>query len=181
MFSFLTPYMLALKLSAAVIALGGAFGAGFWLEDKLKSDTILTMQRDQANAIALAQALAIKKQAAADEITRAADVASAEAHQKIVTVSQKIIQRIPTYVTAKTDAAFPLPCGFIVPIDAAASSSDPSTIPLPAGHTNADICPVTASYAASVIAGNYALALGWRQDAKTWEDWYAAQAAAWNK
>lgn len=181
MFSFLSPYLLAIKIGAAVIALGGAFGAGYWLEDKIKSNTILTMQRDAANALAAADAAGAKRQAAADQITHDADVANAAAHQKITTITQKIIQKVPVYVTPKTDSAFPLPCGFIVLHDAAASGSDPSTISLPPGKSDADECPVTASDAAEIIAGNYALALGWRADAQNWETWYAAQAANWNK
>jgi hypothetical protein len=181
MFAFLTPYLMWIKIGAAVLVIGGAFGSGIWLEAKIKDDTILTMQKNAANALAAADAATAKRQAAADQITHDTDVANALAHQKIVTVSQKIIQKVPVYVDQKTDASFPIPCGFAVLHDAAASGSDPSTVPIPAGKSDADICPVTASTAASIIASNYALALGWRQDAIAWENWYAAQSAAWNK
>lgn len=170
-----------LKLGVAVVALGGTFFGGFWLEGKIKDDKILTMQRDAANALSVANALTAKRQAAADQITHDADVANAEAHQKITTVTQTIIRKVPVYVTQKTDAAFPLACGWLRLHDAAAGGSDPATVPLPAGKSDADICPVAASAAASVIAENYALALGWRADAVAWENWYTTQAAAWNK
>lgn len=152
-----------------------------WLEGTIKDHKILTMQRDAANAVVKAQADAIIKQAAADKITHDRDVANAAAHQQIVTVTQHIIQKVPVYVTAQTDNMFPLPCGFIRLHDAAAAGSDPSTISIPAGKSDADKCDVTASNAASIIAGNYGLALGWRADAQTWEKWYADQAAKWNE
>lgn len=175
------PLISWLKIGAAVIALGGAFGAGFWLEDTIKSKTILTMQRDAATAIVKAQAQAAAKQLGADQITDAINVANAKAeavaNQKTIT----LIRKVPGYVPPKVDATFPLSCGWLRVHDAAARAVDPSTIPLPTGRSDTDICPVAASTAASVIAGNYALALGWRQDAITWANWYQQQVNNWNK
>lgn len=178
--SFLSPYMLYIKIAGAVLAFAAIFGSGMWLEGTIKDKTILTMQRDAANAVVKAQNDAEAHQAAADKITHDQDVANATAHQKIVTVTQHIIQKVPVYVTAQTDNLFPLPCGFIRLHDAAASGTDPAAVPIPAGKSDADKCDVTASYAASIIAGNYGLALGWRADVQTWEKWYADQAAIWN-
>lgn len=180
MFSFLNPYMLWIKIAGAVIAFGAVFGSGMWLEGTIKDRTIFKMQRDAAKALVIAQTSAIAKQAAADKITHDQDVANAFAHQKIVTVTQHILQKVPVYITPQTDARFPLPCGAVRLHDAAASGSDPSAIPLPAGKSDADQCDVTASYAARIIASNYALALGWKADVQTWEKWYADQAANWN-
>lgn len=180
MFGFLTPYMLWIKIAGVVLVLGGAFGSGFWLEKTIKDRTILTMQRDQANAVVAAQTQAAQHQAAADKITHDRDVDNAAEHQRIITVTQRIIQKVPVYVTPQTDSKFPLPCGFVRLHDAAASGADPATISLPAGKSDADECPVAASAAASIITLNYSLALGWRADAQTWEKWYVDQAAAWN-
>lgn len=181
MFSALNPYLFWIKLVGATIALAAAFGSGFWLEGTIKDRTILTMQRDQANALVAAQTLAAQHQADADRITHDADVSNAAAHQKIVTVTQHIIQKVPKYVTPQTDVLFPLPCGFIRLHDASALGVEPSEISLPANNADGDKCPVTTSDASSIIAANYALALGWRTDLQTWEKWYADQAAKWPK
>lgn len=180
MFSFLTPYLLWIKLGAAALAFGAAFVGGYWLEGTIKDKTILTMQRNAATVEANARKDAADRQAAADKITHDQDVANATAHQQIVTVTQHIIQKVPQYVTPQTDARFPLNCGWLRLHDAAASGVEPAVIPLPAGKYDADICPVAASVAAGIIAQNYGLALGWRADARTWEKWYADQLAAWN-
>lgn len=181
MFGFLNPYLLYLKIGGAVLAVAGVFGSGMWLEGTIKDRTILTMQRDAANAAAAAAHAAAAHQAAADKITHDQDVANAEAHQKIVTVTQHIIQKVPTYVTPETDKRFPLPCGFVRLHDAAADGVEPAAVPFPAGYADGQQCPVAASYAASIIAGNYGLALGWRRDLQTWENWYQEQAAKWPK
>lgn len=174
---FLTPYLFWIRL--ALVA--AAFGSGMWLEGALKERTILAMQRDQAEAESNAYQDGLDHQAAADKITHDRDVANAAAHQKIVTVTQRIIQKVPQYVTPETDAHFPLPCGFIRLHDAAAQGVEAVAVPFPAALADGQQCPVTASYAASVIAGNYGLALGWRADLKTWESWYADQSAKWLK
>jgi hypothetical protein len=181
MFGFLNPYMLYMKIGGAVLAVAAVFGSGMWLEGTVKDRAILKMQRDAAQAVVVAQADAAAHQAAADKITHDRDVANAAEHQKIVTVTQHIIQKVPTYVTAQTDAHFPLPCGFVRLHDAAAIGVEAAAVPFPAGYADGQPCPVTASYAASVIAGNYGLALGWRADLQGWEKWYADQSAAWPK
>lgn len=181
MFSFLNPYLLWIKLGAFSLGLASAFGGGIWLEGTIKDKTILTMQRDAEQAEANAYQDGLKHQASADKITHDSDVANAEAHQQIITVTQHTIQKVPTYVTPETDKRFPLPCGFVRLHNAAASGVEPEAVSIPAGHTDADECPVTASQASSIIAGNYGLALGWRTDLKTWEKWYADQVAAWPK
>ena len=62
------------------------------------------------------------------------------------------IQReTPRYVTPDTDAAFPLPVGFVRLHDAAAAAD----LPGPPGPLDAQASAVTASDAALVIAGNY--------------------------
>jgi hypothetical protein len=181
MFSFLNPYMLWIKIGAAVLLIGGAFGSGMAVETKFKNAVIAGMERDQAKAVVAAYADAAKHQADADKITHDRDVANAAGHQKIVTVTQHIIQKVPTYVTPETDNRFPLPCGFVRLHDAAASGVEAAAVPIPANLADGQQCPVTASYAASIIAGNYGLALGWRADLQAWEKWYAEQAAAWSK
>jgi len=66
-------------------------------------------------------------------------------------VIHDIQRETPRYVTPSTDAAFPLPVGFVRLHDAAAAAD----LPGPPGPADAQASGVTASDAASVIAGNY--------------------------
>lgn len=68
-------------------------------------------------------------------------------------VIHDIQREAPKYVTPSTDAAFPLPVGFVRLHDAAAAA----VLPGPPGATDAQASPVAASYAATVIAGNYGI------------------------
>jgi len=66
-------------------------------------------------------------------------------------VIHDIQREAPRYVTSGTDAAFPLPVGFVRLHDAAAAAD----LPGPPGAADAQASGVTASDAAVVIAGNY--------------------------
>ena len=173
----LGPWGYVIAAGFAAVLAGAGTG---WIVHRVDHAAYVDLQLKDANAIKQAMAQAAVQQAAADKITHDTDVANAAAHQQVVTQIQHIIQKVPVYVTAKTDTAFPLPCGFVRLHDAAASATDPAAVPIPSGKSDADKCDVTASYAASIIAGNYGLALGWKADAVAWNDWYAKQAANWN-
>jgi len=68
-------------------------------------------------------------------------------HEKGATITREI----PIYVTPQTDAAFPLPVGFVRVHDAAAQG-----VPLGGpGPTDAQASGIKASLAASVVADNY--------------------------
>jgi len=66
-------------------------------------------------------------------------------------VIHTIQRETPRYVTPRTDAAFPLPVGFVRLHDAAAAAD----LPGPPGPADAQASGVTTSDAAIVIAGNY--------------------------
>lgn len=175
----LAPYMIWIKLAGAAIAVLAIAGGSWWVTATYYQLKISDNARLQQAQIIIAQDEASHKQAEADKITHDRDVANAEAHQKIRTVP--ITQEVPIYVTRETDDRFPLPCGFVRMHNAYASNLGPAAISLPAGKSDADKCDVTASAAVSIIGANYGLALGWKADAETWVNWYADQAANWNK
>jgi len=66
-------------------------------------------------------------------------------------VIHDIQREAPRYVTPSTDAAYPLPVGFVRLHDAAATS----VLPGPPGPADAQASAVKASDAAGVIADNY--------------------------
>jgi hypothetical protein len=170
----LIPFWLKAAILAGAVALGGV--TGWWLTRDHYTGVIAKEQAALAQDVIHSYQKGASAQAAADKTTHDADVANAAAHQQIQIVYRNIVQKVPQYVTVKTDRAFALPCGFIRLHDAAASNSaDPSAVPLPSGKSDADGCDVTISDAARIIAGNYATALGWQADLKTWDGWYTKQ------
>ena len=170
--------LIPLWLKAAI--LGGAALAGvsigWWFTYDHYRGVLAEEKLARANDVIHFYTKGAIAQKKADEITFARNAKNAAAHQQIQTVYRNIVEKVPTYVTVETDRAFALPCGFIRLHDAAAASNpDPSRVPLPAGKSDGDGCDVTISHASAVIAGNYALALGWQADLKAWNGWYAEQ------
>lgn len=127
---------------------------------------------DQAAALKAIKA-AVAKQAAQDAVAEKAAVEAAQKLQKIVTVTKTIVKEVPIHVTPKTDADFPLPCGFLRIADAASAGVPPDQIALPTGKSDGDACPVPASVAANIIAQNYGEALKWREQLIGWQGFYA--------
>jgi hypothetical protein len=176
----LNPYAIYFKIAGAVLlVLAIAFGV-HWVDANYYGLKISEMEKQQALAITIAQDKAAHQQEAADKITHDLDVKNAEDHQKIVYRTQTLIQQVPQYVTPETDARFPLPCGFIRLHNAAAGGVDAAAVALPAGKSDGDKCDVAASTAASIIAGNYGLALGWKADSLNWQKWYDQQKTNWD-
>lgn len=179
--NFLTPYLVYIKIGAILLGAAGLFGGGMYLEARLKDSTIADMKLADANAKVEAEVEERVLTQRADKVTHDTDVAAAHAQQKIVTVTNTITRKVPQYVTKETDAAFPLPCGFVRLHDAAASGVDPDTVPIPAGLNDGSTCPVAASDAAGVIAWNYGQALQWKAQLDTWDAWYDGQVKAWGQ
>lgn len=141
-------------IGGAMIALVAGFG-GEWTRGKIDAANYekLELSIAAANQRALTQAISTQK--SLDAASAAADEAAIKKQQVIVTQTKTVIEKVPYYVSAETDATFPLPCGFIRLHDAAASGADPATVAIPAGLTDASACPVKASDAAVIIAENY--------------------------
>lgn len=174
MFSLIPAWLKAAILGGCLLigAAGGWYATRVYYTREI-AQTALAQQK----AIVKASNDASAAQASADKITHDRDVANAAAQQKIRTVTNTITREVPVYVTAKTDAAFPLPCGFIRLHDAAAAGVEPAAISIPAGKSDGDGCDVAASAAATIIAQNYGLALGWQADLRAWAGWYTDQKA----
>lgn len=174
MFSLIPAWLKAAILGGCLLV--GAAG-GWWITRDHYLGQIAATALEQQKAIVKASNVARDAQAAADKLTHDRDVKNAEDHQRIQTVTNTITREVPVYVTAKTDELFPLPCGFIRLHDAAAAGVEPAAVSLPAGKSDGDRCDVATSAAATIIAQNYGLALGWQSDLKTWRGWYADQKA----
>jgi hypothetical protein len=136
--------MWKLSLLLGVAALGGGFAAGWRVHD----------WRDGAGQLHAAQAAVrvTQRQAAASE---AIAVRDQQAEDRVRTVTRRLIERVPVYVTPQTDRDFPLPWGFVRVHDAAIGGDDLSAAAPGAGQPDDAASDVAASEAAAVIAGNY--------------------------
>jgi hypothetical protein len=138
--------MWKLSLFAAAAAAIGGFAAGWRVHDWRDGAA-------EAHA-AGASARTIQRQAAASETVAVADQ---RLQDRVHTVTRTLIQKVPIYVSATTDARYPLPLGFVRLHDAAAAGDDLSaSAPGPDGSDDA-ASGVAASAAAAVIVGNYGL------------------------
>lgn len=174
MFDLIPPWVKAAILGGCLLigAGGGWYATRVYYQREI-AQTALAQQK----AIVKASNDARDAQASADKITHDADVQDAKDHQRIQTVTNTIIRKVPVYVSAKTDELFPLPCGFLRLHDAAAAGVEPAAISIPAGKSDGDRCDVATSAAATIIAENYATALGWQADLRAWDSWYSAEKA----
>ena len=137
-------------VGAGLVAGGSIYATHHW-------DEVAYLKLQQSIVVANEKAItqAVVNQKSADAVSYAAEKASIQKQQVIVTQTQTILRKVPVYVTAQTDKSFPLPCGFVRLHDAAASGADPASTPIPAGLADDAACPVKASDAAAIIAENY--------------------------
>ena len=136
--------MWKLSLFAAAATAIGGFAAGWTVHDWRDGTA-------QVHA-AVATAKTIQRQAAASQAVAVTDQA---AQDRVRTVTRTLIEKVPEYVSATTDARYPLPLGFVRLHDAAVAGVDLSAAaPDPDGTDDAP-SGVAASAAAAVIVGNY--------------------------
>jgi len=136
--------MWKLSLFATAAATIGGFAAGWKVHD----------WRDGAAEVRAARTAVttVQRQAAASQGIAVADQRTQD---RIRTVTRTLIEKVPTYVSATTDARFPVPWGFVRLHDAAAAGDDLSAAAASPGRPDDGASDVAASEAAGVIAGNY--------------------------
>lgn len=135
--------MLKFALIGAVFAAVGGFAAGWrvhdWRDASAAASQAAKAVRIVERQAAVSQSLAVRDQAAEDRIR---------------TVTHTLVEKVPVYVTAQTDARFALPWGLVRLHDAAASGAMPTAAAGPFGPDDA-ASNVAASEAAALIAANY--------------------------
>lgn len=89
-----------------------------------------------------------------------------------------LIQKVPYYVTAKSDAACPIPVGLVELHNQATGSA--SQVPVPSGGDRDSPSTVTLSQLTEVNIHNIGVAKELEAEVLTWRSWYQQQAKAWN-
>jgi len=129
--------------AAAATAIGG-FAAGWRVHD----------WRDGAAEVHAARTVVktVQRQSAASQAVAIADQRSQD---QIRTVTKTLIQKVPVYVSATTDARYPVPWGYVRLHDAATVGDDLSAAAASPGRPDDSPSDVAASEAAGVIVANY--------------------------
>lgn len=96
--------------------------------------------------------------------------------QTIQGATKTIIQKVPVYVTAKADAACPIPNGFVRLHDAAAEDS--MQLPASSGSVDGQASVVKLSDVASTVAGNYGICHANAEQLTALQEWVKGQAEA---
>jgi hypothetical protein len=110
--------------------------------------------RDGAAQVRAAQAAirTVQRQAAASQVIAVRDQ---RGQDRIRTVTRRLIEKVPIYVTPESDRAYPLPWGFVRLHDAAVRGDDLSAAADRSGGADDAPSDVAASEAAGVIVANY--------------------------
>jgi hypothetical protein len=140
----------------------------------------LKAERDKARAALVTQAARVKpREAAASAIT--AEVAKTLQTEtvRVRTVTQTILEKVPIYVSAESDARCVVPAGFVSLHDAAALGSP--ILPDSARGLVDDPSGVPLSAVADTVVANYGAGNLLRAEVLAWRSWYAQQKAAWDR
>jgi len=164
-------------LVAALVGALAIFGAGSYTGYRLEYGALEAQKLADANSLILAQKLASDRQKASDAITMDSAVKSAQAHERIVTNTQTIVEKVPVYVTKKQDAACILPNSVIRLLDAAGSQTSLDTLPGSSSEPNDAPSGISLSKATSLLANNLGRCAGNSQQLKSLEDWIEKQEA----
>lgn len=164
-----------------ITGVGSALGAAaiaVWLTHAVMAHKIDQMQVAEKNAIIDAQNLARADQVKRDKITHDADVAYATTHEKIVTVTQTIVQKVPYVVTPKIDATYPVPCALVRVWDAAVLNASPDALSYGPGLADDKACPVSASALANAGVKAIRAYAETTDQLSALQDWVSKQGAA---
>lgn len=159
-----------------VVAVAAAGAAG-WTVHAIDNGTIAQMKADDVNAAVVAANAARTDQSQRDQITELHNELEAKSQAALETNTRTIIERVPTYVTAKADAACVLPNGFVRLLDAAGTGTDPDI--LPGASSEPDDAPsgIPLSQATALLAENLGNFAKTRQQLIDAEAWAAEQRA----
>lgn len=92
--------------------------------------------------------------------------------------TEHTIERVPVYVTAATDARYPVPAGLVRVFDATARGLDPEQVPNAAGQSDDSPSGVPASDLTRAFTGNHGAALSCAAQLTGLQDWVRQMQAA---
>jgi hypothetical protein len=162
-------------LASALIVMGGLI----WVHaDGYRAGRAAERQAVAAREIAAARQLARVAQASAS-ISASARADNAAALAQIRTLTLKLQQKVPTYVSPQADRRCVVPVGYVRLRDAAGAGLDP-VAPAAGGSLDADSGLVLSDLAENDIA-NAAAFNAATEEVRAWRAWYARQADLWAK
>lgn len=169
----ITNWLSGLNLKAWLIACALSFAAGSIISGLSVGTIVHKVDQAAYNALQSrydarelawvkqkgeAEKRAAALQKAQDDVSLAHAVSQAQAQERVVYRTQKVLQEVPHYVTPAQDARGCVTYGLVRVLDAAALGVDPGTLQLPAGKSDDTCSPIAPSALASSVAGNYGVA-----------------------
>lgn len=177
MFSALIASRFFAPVVAALAAFALGFTGGYTYAWSRQEATIQRMKAETAETQKRAVEAARAQERAAAKITGAVETTSAEVQERVRVVYRTITRKVPVHVTPEIDRRYPLPCGFIRVLDAAAARVDPDRVSCGPGVPDDAPSDVTASEAGSNIAGNYGDATANAEQLRALQSWVREQEA----
>lgn len=153
MLSFLTGS--GLKLIAILGVVVGLLGSGAYVEHKIDLGTLNALKASYAQAEAQALSEAASRQKSIDDDSAAADKQALAVSAALAASLQDQLARIPSHVTVIKGPGNCITYGLLRVLDAAVYGSDPASLHLPAGATDATCSRVDAVALAQIVVGNY--------------------------
>lgn len=170
------PWWLYLVGGLALTSVG-AYG-GYQVTAWSKDEQINKLKIQHQSEVIASQNAARLDQINRDRITHDADVIAAKAQQEANDRANLLPQRIPVYVTRKSDTGCILPNGFAKLLDGYALGIEPDALPGAASEPNDAPSGLSLSQASALLATNLGTLKLARDKLKEWNEWAAKQGAA---
>jgi len=169
--------VLAAYLAILVIAASGAFVKGCTYGEKEAEGKLDALKSEIAQAHERRQREVSEWVIEASRRSEEAARKLAERQVEIQTVTREIVREVPVYVTEAADARNCLTRGWVRVHDAAATGTP---LPETPGFPVDEASTVKASFAAEVIAENYARYQSCKAQVDGWQEWYETEKGKWN-
>lgn len=150
-----------------------AFGAGLYAAHRWDAGEIAALKLADAKSASLALDTRLRVIEAQDAVSIRAAVNEARSQQKLADAKNRIPNEVRRHVPSLAQPCIPL--GLVRVLDAAALDTDPDSLSLPAGQSDATCAPVDAARLAASVAGNYAVARQNAEQLNALEAWVAAE------
>lgn len=155
-----------------------AFAIGCCLAHRLDETAIAKLKLAQASDVAARTGAALEFQKSEDAATLASALKEAAAQARVRTFTRTIIEKVPVYVSRKADSRCVVPNGFVRMLDAAASGSDPASLPGTSGESDDAPSGIGLSQIATLSAENDGRYRAVAEELKALQAWVRAEAAA---
>lgn len=175
----LTPYLGAIKIGAASIALLGAGYVGWHIRDHDYARYKVKVAFDAMEAAAQAAVVREKTEDVSREIRDHGEAQQASIRTVYQTIHDKVPVYVPAHYVPPADRPWSLPLGAVRLHDYAAIGQAPP-VSLPSGQPLDTPSGVELPAFVGTVTDNYGVCREYREEVGRWREWYARESLAWN-